>query len=409
MRVLVVTDEHPWPSRTGYRQRLDRVVRTLAVEHHLDLLTVALPGRVLEAPPPDVGLCGYRAIEAGARPGGRLRRLSRWMVSGVPRSVGWRSWTPVREALERSGPAYDVVWFSHAEAWQALGDLLPGAHVVDLDNLNSSLLRHRRDVLLAEPLHGWRTRAVRLAKVSADTVDARRWDRIERRATRDAAVVVVCSDVDAHRLSAPKVQVVANGYDLPADDVATPGPVPDGPILLMVGLLTYPANLDAAVIFGRDVLPRIRDTVPEAGFRVVGRYDDEARVAALRGLEGVTVTGEVPDVAGELRAAAVSVVPVRFGGGTRIKILEALAHRVPVVTTTVGAEGLAVEAGRHLLVADDARAFVAACLQLLDDTVLRAALTEEGHRLWWERYRGAAVAPAITRAVRDATGRQSGP
>jgi glycosyltransferase involved in cell wall biosynthesis len=112
----------------------------------------------------------------------------------------------------------------------------------------------------------------------------------------------------------------------------------------------------------------------------------------------------VPDLTVELREAALAVVPIRFGGGTRIKILEAFAHGLPVVTTTVGAEGLEVEDGRHLLVADDADALASACLRLLDDRDLRSRLAAAGRALWQERYRSSAVGPAILAALHEAAG-----
>jgi glycosyltransferase involved in cell wall biosynthesis len=118
----------------------------------------------------------------------------------------------------------------------------------------------------------------------------------------------------------------------------------------------------------------------------------------------VTVVGEVPDVLPELAAADVAVVPVRFGGGTRIKILEAFAYGVPVVSTTVGCEGLDVVDGEHLLVADTPDSFAAACARILADAELRARLTENARARWAERHRWEVIAPAIAGVVARVAG-----
>ncbi|MFL6132379.1 MAG: glycosyltransferase family 4 protein, partial [Nocardioidaceae bacterium] len=247
-----------------------------------------------------------------------------------------------------------------------------------------------------------------LAQVAADTADIQRWRRIERRIVERASSVIVCSTLDQHRLSAPNVRVVPNAYDRVPGGGA-PGSRADtsllsGPVLLMVGLLTYEPNRDAASFFAAEVFPLVRKRYPKAVFRVVGRYDVEENVAAFRNLPGVSVAGEVPDLTAELGRAAVVVVPIRFGGGTRIKILEAFAHGIPVVTTTVGAEGLEVENGRHLVVADQADDIAQACLRLFDDPAIRSALAAEGMALWESRYRSSAVRPAILAAVDDVAG-----
>lgn len=126
------------------------------------------------------------------------------------------------------------------------------------------------------------------------------------------------------------------------------------------------------------------------------------QVEALGALPGVTVTGWVPDMAAELARADLAVAPILYGGGTRIKILEAFAHRLPVVSTTVGVEGLDAVAGRHLLVADDPRAFADACARALLEEPLRKGLVDEAERLFLERYQWARIradAAELARAV----------
>jgi glycosyltransferase involved in cell wall biosynthesis len=115
----------------------------------------------------------------------------------------------------------------------------------------------------------------------------------------------------------------------------------------------------------------------------------------------VHVVGRVPEIITELARADLVVVPVRYGSGTRIKILEAFRHRIPVVSTTLGAEGLGVEDGVHLLIADSVPAFVDACVRLLGDSKLREAITSSAFHLYAERFRSEVVEAAVERLARD--------
>lgn len=407
MRLLVVTDEQPWPARSGYRLRLDRVVRTLAAHDEVDLLVVPTAvGAGVEPPAGSPRLGRIAAVPSGPRGGSQVGRVVRWAVSRQPRAVGWRDWSCARAVLEDWGAApYDAAWFSHANTYLALGDAVDAPCVVDLDNLASSVLAHRRRLLRQEHVPSLRGQALVTARRAVEAVDGRRWHRTEREIANRAAAVVVCSELDRERLAHPRARVVENGYEAAPGLARVPRPAGDAPVLLMVGLMTYEPNRDGAWFFAREVLPKVRAAVPDTILRVVGRYVDEADVAGLRALSGVTVTGEVADLSGDLGTADVAVVPVRFGGGTRIKILEAFASRLPVVTTTVGVEGIDAVDGEHLLVADDAEAFANACIRLIRDPGLGAALADAGQGLWRARYRWSVIAPAITAVMREAAGR----
>lgn len=407
MKILVVADEYPWPSRTGYRQRLHWMLTTLATQGAVDFLAVVLhEDSAAEPPPVDLPLSRLAVVPAGPRREARTWRLGRWLIGRKPRMLLWRDWRAPRATLQTwSDQSYDLVWFSHAPAYFALADMVSAPLIVDLDNLESSVLHHRRHNVVQRSTNNWRSRI----EAVADTLDEGRWRRLESGIARRGASIVVCSRLDHERLGRSKgVWVIPNGYEpatLPTHtdlDSARPA----APVLVMVGLLTYEPNRDAAAFFATEILPRIRLHRPDARFRVVGRYDSESAVAPLRGLPGVEVLGEVADVAGQLAAADIAVVPIRFGGGTRIKILEAFAHGLPVVSTTVGCEGLDVIDGQHLLVADDPAAFAAACLRLSEDAELRTRLVTAAAELWKSRYRWTVLSPYIVSAVRGAQGHQ---
>jgi glycosyltransferase involved in cell wall biosynthesis len=185
----------------------------------------------------------------------------------------------------------------------------------------------------------------------------------------------------------PPAPPAVGAADLPAID------------FLMVGNLSYYPNADAAAFFCREVLPRLAGGQTPPRTTILGSEPPPA-VLALGDLPGVTLRAGVPDVAPYYRAASVAVVPIRAGGGSRIKILEAFAHGLPVVSTRIGAEGLRVVEGRHLLIADSAEDFAAAARRLLGDRALGARLAGEARSLF-DRYYSVAVAAREILALAD--------
>ena len=151
------------------------------------------------------------------------------------------------------------------------------------------------------------------------------------------------------------------------------------------------------------IAPRIRAAEPATEVRLVGR--PVTSVTQLHEPEVLTVVGQVPSMEEELARASLVAVPIRYGGGTRLKILESFAHRVPVVSTSLGAEGLAVEDGVHLLLADDPDDFAAATVRLLRDAALRVRLTGAAETLYLERYEGGVAEDCVRRLVEDVAAR----
>jgi glycosyltransferase involved in cell wall biosynthesis len=183
----------------------------------------------------------------------------------------------------------------------------------------------------------------------------------------------VTSDVDAaffERAGAREVLVVPNGVDVRAVPWAAPAA---GRTLIYVGHYGYQPNAAAALELADEVLPRVRASVPDAQLQLVGADPTEAMRA-----RPVEVTGTVPDVLPYLRAARVMVVPLRSGGGTRLKILEALAAGVPVVSTPLGAEGLELRDGEHLLVGETRADLAALTVRVIEDDALANRLSTAG-------------------------------
>jgi polysaccharide biosynthesis protein PslH len=213
-------------------------------------------------------------------------------------------------------------------------------------------------------------------------------------------LVVTVSEHERRILAAvnPAVRalVVPNGVDTHGVQ-PVPRP-PAGRSLLLIGALDYPPNVDAASTLCRAILPRIRARHPDCTCTVVGRAP-VAQVRRLADLPGVTVEGDVPDVRPYYAAASVAVVPLRAGGGTRVKILEAMALGVPVVSTTVGREGLEVEDGVHLLVADAPAEFADRVCRLLEQPDLCARLSAAGRRRVEDIYDWGGIAANFNRII----------
>lgn len=215
-----------------------------------------------------------------------------------------------------------------------------------------------------------------------------RFDRVLVASAADRARV-------AGRAPAARVEVVPNAVRVPRAPARRPGA---GDLdLLLVGSLGHVPNEDAARFLCRAVLPRLRAAMGRpVSVGIVGRAPGPA-MRGLGAIPGVHVRGDVPRVAPYYARARLAVVPLRAGGGTRIKVLEAFAHRVPVVATPVGVEGLEVEDGRHLLVADGAAGLASACHRLLADPGLARRLETAAARLVGFRY----ALPVVARSIRQ--------
>jgi glycosyltransferase involved in cell wall biosynthesis len=170
--------------------------------------------------------------------------------------------------------------------------------------------------------------------------------------------------------------------------------------LILTGTMSYPPNAEAAVWFVREVLPRLRAVRPDVTFTIVGRDPSEA-VRRLGGVPGVVVTGRVERIEPYLARAAVAVAPLFSGGGTKLKVLEALAAGRPLVATPVAAEGIDVVDGRDLVVAAEPEAFARAVADLLADPVRRAAMASSGRAAVVARYDWGGIAAALYGDLRD--------
>src|SRR5712664_1189716 len=215
--------------------------------------------------------------------------------------------------------------------------------------------------------------------------------------------VTFCSTQDEARARAlvPEVRsaVIPNAVDPEYFRPRPDDPPADGRTVIFFGAINYFPNVDGLLYLLREVWPRVAQSHPRARLQIVGQHPTK-EILAFQG-PSVEVLGRVDDVRPHLARAAVSVVPLRIGGGTRFKVLETMAMARPVVSTSLGAEGIDAEPGRHLLLADDAASFAAAVGRLLDDAQLGARLGGEGRALVERRYSWQAAAHGLDLFFRE--------
>jgi glycosyltransferase involved in cell wall biosynthesis len=219
--------------------------------------------------------------------------------------------------------------------------------------------------------------------------EARAMVAYESATCRDFDELLAVTDSDAQRIG----EMISQPQRVtPIPICVDPAETPMTPLaaeardLLCVGAMFYPPNVDGVLWFLREVFPRVRSDAPEAKLRIVGPRPARAIRQAVAGGDRVFVTGYADDLGPQLAASAAMVVPLRAGSGMRVKIIDAMARGMPVVSTRLGAAGIEATDGEHILLADGAAEFAAAALKLLHDPALRGRLAENARRRIEERY-----------------------
>jgi glycosyltransferase involved in cell wall biosynthesis len=181
------------------------------------------------------------------------------------------------------------------------------------------------------------------------------------------------------------VEVVPNGVDTQYFSPVASIIAERNPYLVFTGAMDYPPNMDAATWFCHEILPVLQKKIHQLELKIVGK-NPHPQILELGKRKGIQVTGTVPDIRSYVAGALALVVPLRSGGGTRLKILEAMALERPVISTSIGAEGLAVTPGTDILIANDAQQFVEQVQMLAKSPETSKRLGKAGRRLVTEKY-----------------------
>jgi polysaccharide biosynthesis protein PslH len=394
-RALWVTTEPPDRDLGGGSIREAYLLEALgdAVETHLllagrldDVRTRAALAGVTEVdlPVPQPAATGMRR---------RVDDLRRVLVEREPAAVveNRRRVEALATRLPDLG-AFDLVCVEHDRLGPLIRHRRSPAERWTLTMHNLASERKRHELALADSARQrwlYRRELADARRFEAGMVDA--YDR-----------VVVSSDADAAAIGGD-VAVVPNGVDT---DRFRPTALGRAPKLVFTGTLSWQPNIDGLGWFCRDVLPIVRARVPEVRLDVVGRQP-QSEVNELANLPGVDVHADVPSVVPWLDAARVAVVPVRIGSGTRLKALEAMASGRPIVGTTTGLDGLAIEPGVHALVADDAASFATSVVDLLVDDDRAARVARAGAELVRSRFSWDVIGRRFVETMLDVLQRQA--
>ncbi len=382
----------PYPADNGSKLRIYNLLRRLSREHRVTLLSFAEDG---DATPERIehlrGFCAH--VEALPKPTynpGALKALLGYF-SPWPRSLV-DVYSPAmaeRVAAVTSGaPPVDVVIASEVQTMRYITavPLLPAV----LETPEVAIFRDR-----VSQAAGWGRR------MRAQLTLTKLQNALRRSMQRGAALTVVSEvERDYIRAFAPpgaRIEVIPNGVDTEANR-PNPTIAPDADTLIYTGAVTYHANYDAVDYFVREVWPLVRARVPQARFIVTGGTG-QVDVSHLAAQPGVTFAGYLPEIAPAIQKSWLVVVPLRVGGGTRLKILEAMALGVPVVSTSKGAEGLNVRPGENILIADTPAQMADTICRLFEDGEQRARLVEGGRALVENEYDWAAIAHRLTNVI----------
>lgn len=365
-RILFVTSRLPFPPREGHQLRAWHLLQALAAQHEVTLLSFARRDDDLAAAeqmrPRLAGLETF-PIEAERSKAALAAALLRGTFGSEPFVAAKYASKAMFERIAALAPGMHAVHFDmlplmrYADAVPAKVPVVYNAHNVE------HLLLETRARLESNPLARLFLQR-QVPKLAA----------FERDACRRAKLVLACSGTDAQQLRplAPgtRVAIVPNGVDLEGNVPARTPPAKAR--LVFVGQMGWFPNRDGVEWFLHEVFPRVLMLRPDAEFVLVGKADGlevPAEVASH-----VTIAGFVPDLRPVVHAAAVYVVPLRAGSGTRLKVLEAMALGKAIVTTTIGSEGIVLRNGESALYADDPGDFAHAVVALLDSPVLRDGL-----------------------------------
>jgi glycosyltransferase involved in cell wall biosynthesis len=398
LRVAIVDEELPYPPTSGKRIRTLNLTLRLAERHQLTFIChrnadadEARRAAEFFAERGIETVVVGRAVPPKSGPG-FYARLAANLLSPLPYSVASHTSRGLRAALRRHAATRPVdlwhcEWTPYAESLRCV----PGRRVVVAHNVESVIWRRYYETEKGS-LRRWYV--------------GRQWckfERFERRALAAADRTIAVSGVDAERFrrefGVERVEVVENGVDTAyfrsSASRRTPGR------LLFLGSLDWRPNLDGVAQLLDDVFPAVQAAEPEATLALVGRNPPAWLRRRAAEMPGVALHADVPDVRPFLADCALMVVPLRIGGGSRLKILESLAAGVPVVSTCVGAEGLCLEAGRDLTVTEDTEDLAPALVAALRRPEVMARQAASGRAQVLARYDWGTLADEMERVWLD--------
>lgn len=384
LHVAIVDEELPYPANSGKRIRTLNLLLPLAKRHRLTYIAHASaePDETAQA----IAYFRSQGIEPvlvdrrlpGKKGLGFFGRLLLNLVSPLPYSVQVHNSPRLQQAIRDFGRTCSVdlwhcEWTPYAESLRIAS---PGPWVAVAHNVES-LIWQRYCETETSRCKRWYIRR-----------QWKKFERFERRVFREAADVIAVSEADAQlareRFNAPRVTVVENGVDLASfRPTNTPRNASE---ILFLGSLDWRPNLDAVQILLDYIFPMVHTQEPQAKLLLVGRKPPQWLVDRVRHCEYAELHGNAADVRPFLHRCGAMVVPLRIGGGSRLKILEALAVQCPVISTRIGAEGLDLIPGEHYVERNDSAGIAAALVHAIREPRSIREMARLGHQVVRARY-----------------------
>jgi glycosyltransferase involved in cell wall biosynthesis len=384
MTVVIVGGSLPYPANAGNRIRTLNLVVRLAPRHRIIFLCHKNPNQQEEAEA--IAYLKERGIEAITvehvvpNKSGPVfyAKLASNVFADLPYSISSHVSEPVRRAVDELAAREKVdLWQAEALPYFEAFRHVPHARTLIMAHNVETLIWERYQATERNPLKRWYIGE-----------QVRKFARYEAKAFREATRVVTVSDEDAaiarERFKATRIDVVDNGVDRSYFESVTPARDPNQ--ILFLGSLEWRPNLDAVGLLLDKIFPEVVAVRPDVRLTIVGRNPPPALIRRVAGLDNVELHSNVADVRPYLAGSAVMAVPLRIGGGSRLKILEALATGLPVVSTKVGAEGLHLTPGVDLSIVDGEAGFANSLLETLNDPARAQAVAATGRQKVLDRY-----------------------
>lgn len=398
MRILWLKTELLHPLDKGGRIRSYQMLKQLKREHQITYLTLCDPQDTADSFQRASEYC-HRLVPVPHTTTRKFsvafyRDLSRNLLSPMPYAIEKYHSEAMRRTIER-------------ELQQADYDLLvcdflaPGVNLPMQCKIPTVLFQHNVEAIIWKRHYQTTTNRVKKAYFYNQ---CRKMHKFESELCHKVDAVIAVSAIDRDLLrndyGIEKVYDVPTGVDT---DFFQPSLSEENPTeLVFTGSMDWLPNEDAIFYFAEEILPRIASKIPGITLTVVGRNPSKRLVEFAELNPHLMVTGRVEDVRPYMDRAAAYVVPIRIGGGTRLKIFEAMAMAKPVISTSVGAEGLAVQDGRDLLIADEPQSFADAVIATLEDKAFARQMGETARELVCERFSWQQVAYAFTQICEHA-------
>jgi len=378
MKILFISYDFPYPPTGGSISRDYNLIKQLSKHHELHWINRTIRGKIKQEYKDEMNKyfkeMDITEWDYDQDPAGLLKS----MVTKTPYIIKRFESGQMKDLVSKKiiENKFDLIFCDHVYLSQYIADNVAGNIPVIPNNEDCGFTYYKR--------------MTENSGIARSVYAQSQWKKLldyEIEVLKKYKVYITTSEKEKELISAyydkAEIEVIENGVDT---EYFSPGVRDDAsPNIVFTAWFKYYPNVKAAIDFTNNIFPEIKKVIPEIKFYIVGKEPPE-RVKKLGKTEGVVVTGYVDDVRDYMKNADAAVIPLQIGGGTRLKILEAMSMKVPVVSTVLGAEGLSVKDGENILIAKSDEEFVSKVINVIKDKQLAEKLSANGRKLMVEKY-----------------------